>query len=239
MDINFYYIDSNYIEYLKATEIEKRGFTCVPNTNYSSRQKFLFGAVFEYKDINYFVPVSSKIKFDDNSMVMKSGKNKNLKLGTLRFSYMIPVPNKCLIPLVINDIPEETRKRKVRYELSFCRKNIDKIRKQANKTYDAVTKSTKKKIINNSCDFKLLEQAYIDYCAINNISLSNDTNTDLRYMQVTSEELKILKEQNFEFVNGKELVFSQEKGYILKLSADKAKQVQNTLDNPNINLSVK
>ncbi len=45
MDIAFYYVDSDYIEYLKQYEIRHRGFTCVPNTQYRMSEKFLFGMV--------------------------------------------------------------------------------------------------------------------------------------------------------------------------------------------------
>lgn len=178
MDIDFYFVKSDYIKFLKKAEIDSRGFTCVPNTEYASREKFLFGAVFEYKGINYFVPVSSKIKNADNNIIMKSGKNNSVVLGTLRFAYMIPVPNKCLIKLEINDVPEESRRRKIRSELAFCRRNIHKIKLQAQKTFNAITNSTNKKLQNNSCDFLILQNAYITYCLENNIELPKQLQTD-------------------------------------------------------------
>ncbi len=173
MEINFYYIKNEYIDYLKRVEIEARGFTCVPNTQYSSRNKFLFGACFESNGINYFVPVSHQIKQGDNNIVIttKPKKRKSVKLGSLRFAYMIPVPNNCLVLLNIKKIPEYEQKRRINDELAFCRRSIDKIKKQAVKTYDSITSSTNKKLLNNSCDFKLLEEAYITYCQENNIEL--------------------------------------------------------------------
>ena len=32
VDIDFYFVKSDYIDFLKQTEINNRGFTCVPNT---------------------------------------------------------------------------------------------------------------------------------------------------------------------------------------------------------------
>ena len=188
MNIDFYFVKSDYIDFLKQTEINNRGFTCVPNTEYTSRKKFLFGAVFEHNGINYFVPVSSKIKGGDNNIVMKSGKNNSIVLGTLRFAYMIPVPNKCLIKLKISDIPEESRRRKIKYELAFCRKNIYKIKLQAQKTFSAVNDSTNKKIRRNSCDFLLLQSAYITYCSEHNIELEKSLMTDYNLQEKNNNQ---------------------------------------------------
>ena len=123
MEIDFYYVKNEYIDFLKKKEHDNRGFTCVPNTIYSSREKFLFGAVFEMNGINYYVPVSSKTKGRDNDILISSP-NKSEKIGSLRFQYMIPVPNKCLILLRINNIPEEGQRQRIRNELRFCRRNI-------------------------------------------------------------------------------------------------------------------
>ncbi|MGN0455389.1 MAG: type III toxin-antitoxin system ToxN/AbiQ family toxin [Acutalibacteraceae bacterium] len=169
MDINFYFVQSDYIHFLKDYEISHRGFTCVPNTEYASREKFLFGAVFESNGTQYFVPVSSQIKNRDNNIVITAGKNNTKKLGSLRFAYMIPVPNRCLIPLRINDVPEENRRQRIRGELAFCRRNIHKIKMQAQKTFTTVINSKNIKLKNNSCDFSLLEAAYEEYCHIHNI----------------------------------------------------------------------
>ena len=188
MNIDFYFVKSDYIDFLKQTEINNRGFTCVPNTEYTSRKKFFFVSVFEYNGINYFVPVSSKIKGGDNNIVMKSGKNNSIVLGTLRFAYMIPVPNKCLIKLKISDIPEESRRRKIKYELAFCRKNIYKIKLQAQKTFSAVNDSTNKKIRRNSCDFLLLQSAYITYCSEHNIELEKSLMTDYNLQEKNNNQ---------------------------------------------------
>ena len=182
LEINFYYVKDEYIAYLKDYEKQARGFTCVPNTQYRSRNKFLFGACFQLDGINYFVPVSHQIKKSDNDIVIKTKpkKGKSLELGSLRFSYMIPVPNQCLILLDIKNIPEYEQKRRINDELAFCRRNIDKIKKQAKKTYEAITTSKNEKLLRNSCDFILLQIAYIDYCRKNGYeipeSLQNNIN---------------------------------------------------------------
>ena len=62
MKINFYNVDKQYIEFLKNFEIQHRGFTCVPNIQYTNNDKFVYGTVLEISNIKYYVPVSSKTK---------------------------------------------------------------------------------------------------------------------------------------------------------------------------------
>ena len=173
MDIDFYYVQDEYIAYLKQAEKLARGFTCVPNTQYRSRNKFLFGACFQHNGINYFVPVSHQIKHGDNNIIMKTKpkKGKSFELGSLRFAYMIPVPKRCLVLLEIKNIPEYEQKRRINDELEFCRRNIGKIKRQAQKTFEAITSSKNDKILRNSCDFSVLQNAYISYCQENSIDL--------------------------------------------------------------------
>ena len=56
---DFFYVDGEYIEYLKNVEESNRGFTCVPNVHYWNTNKFVFGAVLLINEIPYFVPVTS------------------------------------------------------------------------------------------------------------------------------------------------------------------------------------
>ena len=52
-------------------------------------------------------------------------------------------------------------------EYNFCIKNKDRIEKKAHKIYDMVTNNKKQKLTDNSCDFTLLEEAYLKYCKNN------------------------------------------------------------------------
>ena len=176
MEHNFYYIKDEYIDFLKSVEKELRGFTCVPNANYWNTNKFTFGAVLSVDGIQYFVPVSSYAKKQQDVILMtdKTAKSKvkmNKVLGSLRFAYMIPVPKRCIIKLDVNKMPTENSRVHVAKELAFCRRNCDKILKQAAKTYDRVVSKEFPELTRNSCDFKLLEEAYITYCQENNIEL--------------------------------------------------------------------
>lgn len=168
MQLYFYYVEKDYIEFLKNFEKEKRGFTCVPNVSYKNTNKFTFGAVLEVNGINYFVPVSSYDKKQEDVILIKEKNFSNQKgihnsLGALRFAYMIPVPKQCIIKLDINSMPTEYSRTHVSKELAFCRRNRDKIQVRAKKTYDRVISKKFPELTRNSCDFKILEEAYINY----------------------------------------------------------------------------
>lgn len=173
MKIDFYYVNKDYIKYLKDYEKQHRGgFTCVPNIEYANRDKFVYGAVLEINKIKYYVPVSSQTKGKQDDILIRD--KKNIIKGSLRFAYMIPVPNCCISTLVIDNIKSENRKILVSKELAFCRKNKDKIQHQAQVTYDRILSGKHPNLNRNSCDFKVLEAAWIQYCIDNNIALPKE-----------------------------------------------------------------
>lgn len=160
MDIYFYNVD----EKLKQAEIKSRGFTCVPNVKYWNTDKFVFGAVMNVNGMNYFVPVTSYSKKQQDSILIKDkGKNKTI-LGSLRFTYMIPVPLSLCKKVDIKSMETAKAKAHISKELAFCRRNRDSIYNQAQKTYKRVINKVDETLSKNSCDFKVLEVAYIEYC---------------------------------------------------------------------------
>ena len=171
MELYFYHIHNDYINFLKKFEREQTGHTCVPNIQYKTADKFMFGAVMKINDMDYFVPVSSYNKNKEDVILIRDKKNKSDILGSLRFAYMIPVPHSCLIKLDINAIANEYSRVHISKELAFCRRERDKIFKQAQKTYYRVINKVNEQLIKNSCDFKLLEKAYIEYCTENKLNL--------------------------------------------------------------------
>ena len=161
--MDFYRIDENYIDYLQRYEGEKRGITKVPNIRYADRNKFAFGAVLDVNGIKYYVSVSSFDKSQEANILIKvSGDSQEIK-GSLRFNYMVPVPEECLSRLVIKDIKDEKYKRLLNKEYQFCQSNADRIQKKAEKIYNMVVSNRKQILTDNSCDFKILEQAYREY----------------------------------------------------------------------------
>ncbi len=161
--MDFYRIDEDYIDYLQKYEKEKRGFTRVPNVKYADRNKFAFGAVLEVGSIKYYVSVSSFSKSQEANILIKIPGDSRETKGSLRFNYMVPVPEECLTRLVIKDISDESYKRLLDKEYRFCRNNAERIQRKAEKIYSMVVTNRKQILTDNSCDFKLLEQAYREY----------------------------------------------------------------------------
>lgn len=170
--LNFYRVKEDYINYLKAEETKKRGFTKVPDIIYSKRNKFTFGAVLKINEFKYYVSVSSfKIKQEANILIRIPGDREEVK-GSLRFNFMIPVPNDCLEELVIANEEDFEYKLLLNKEYNFCIDNKDKIIKKANKIYHKVINNKNQNLTNNSCDFKLLEQAYLEYKALEEVAVT-------------------------------------------------------------------
>lgn len=182
MKIDFYYINKNYLNQLRQAEIENRGFTCVPNTEYhSGRTKFFYGAVMEVNSIKYFVPVSSKAHYKQDDMIIKVKDKQKPIMGTLRFRYMLPVPNDCIDLLIRDNLNDNANKERIRKELSFCRKNKDLIEKKATQTYNRVIDKSNTGLTDNSCDFKLLEEVYKKH---------------IQNKQLLSDIIKLIKEKD-------------------------------------------
>ena len=163
--MDFYRVDEKYNTYLQKYEKEKRGVTKVPNIHYTDRNKFAFGAVMQINGLNYYVSVSHFDKAQEaNILIRVPGDQKEVK-GSLRFNYMIPVPDECLERLIIKDVEDEKYRLLLNKEYQFCMDNADRIQKKANKIYDMVVNNRKQILTDNSCDFKILEEAcqkYID-----------------------------------------------------------------------------
>jgi protein AbiQ len=161
--MDFYRVDEEYNKFLQKYEKKYRGVTKVPNIRYADRNKFAFGAVLEINGINYYVSVSSFDKKQEANILIRIPGDKQEVKGSLRFNYMIPVPNSCLERLIIKDVEDEKYRLLLNKEYRFCIDNTEKIQKKANKIYEMVTQNRKQVLTDNSCDFTLLEAAYREY----------------------------------------------------------------------------
>ena len=138
----------------------KQQVTKVPNIRYTDRNKFAFGAVMQVHGMNYYVSVSSFDKKQEaNILIRVPGDEKEIK-GSLRFNYMIPVPEECIEKLVIKNVQDKKYRLLLNKEYQFCVDNAERIRKKANKIYEMVTTNRKQILTDNSCDFHILEAGY-------------------------------------------------------------------------------
>ena len=155
--MDFYRINEEYNRFLQRYEKEKRGVTKVPNIRYTDRNKFAFGAVMQVNGMNYYVSVSSFDKKQEaNILIRVPGDEKEVK-GSLRFNYMVPVPDECIEKLVIKDVEDEKYRLLLNKEYQFCMNNAERIQKKANKIYEMVTTNRKQILTDNSCAFHILE----------------------------------------------------------------------------------
>ena len=161
--MDFYRINEEYNRFLQRYEKEKRGVTKVPNIRYKDRNKFAFGAVMQVKGMNYYVSVSSFDKKQEaNILIRVPGDEKEVK-GSLRFNYMIPVPDECIEKLVIKEVEDEKYRVLLNKEYQFCMNNAEKIQKKANKIYEMVITNRKQILVDNSCAFHILEDGCREY----------------------------------------------------------------------------
>ncbi|VYU68152.1 type III toxin-antitoxin system ToxN/AbiQ family toxin [Clostridium butyricum] len=180
--LKFYTVDKKYLDFLQAKEKEERGFTKVPNHDYDTNEKFVCGVVFDINNRKYYAPVSSYKKKQDENILIKD-KHGDVK-SSIRFNYMFPVPDEYLKYKDFNIKPDGVDNEKYlkdkslwEIEYDFCKKNETKILNKAKQTYKKVTKKLKPSLIENSCDFILLERAMDEYIAKEKVAADVDLNT--------------------------------------------------------------
>lgn len=167
MKLKFYEVDREYIKYLKENGDDK-----VPNIEYEKHKKFFCGIVLTINNFNYFAPVSSYNKKAHTTFLImdKDKKTKELKaISSLRFSFMFPCPIEYLNQ---KDFSKEEEKYQIllRKELNYCNIHREKIKKLANEVYKLGQNENNRKRF-NICDFKKLEQKYIEYLEQKNNSV--------------------------------------------------------------------
>ena len=161
--MDFYRINEAYNQFLQEYEKKKRGVTKVPNIRYTDRNKFAFGAVLQVNGMKYYVSVSSFDKKQEaNILIRVPGDKKEVK-GSLRFNYMVPVPDECIEKLVIKDVKDEKYRLLLNKEYKFYIENAERIQKKANKIYKMVKANNKQILTDNSCAFYILEEGCQEY----------------------------------------------------------------------------
>ena len=103
-----------------------------------------------------------RLLWEANILIRIPGDEKEVK-GSLRFNYMVPVPDECIEKLVIKDVEDEKYRLLLNKEYQFCMNNAERIQKKANKIYEMVTTNRKQILTDNSCAFHILEDGYREY----------------------------------------------------------------------------
>lgn len=165
MNLFFYDVGLEYVNYLKAEERRVRGFTRVPDIEYHNERKMVCGIVLQICNFKYYVPVSSyKIQQANNILIKLKDDKFNPVKGSLRFNYMFPVPDQCVTIRDFASSATSGRAEFLRRQWVYCNTIETEIKAMAKKTYEAVIDKTDAELVRASCDFTLLENAMLNYC---------------------------------------------------------------------------
>ena len=146
---------TNDIGVEKAIELAKQ--------KYGDSLSYFSNLTFTLNGMKYYVSVSSFDKKQEaNILIRVPGDKKEVK-GSLRFNYMVPVPDECIEKLVIKDVKDEKYRLLLNKEYKFCIENAERIQKKANKIYKMVKANNKQILTDNSCAFYILEEGCQEY----------------------------------------------------------------------------
>ncbi len=157
-DMKLYYIDDEYIKYLRQYEDK-----IIYNTKAALLHKRIYtGVVFSIKDITYFAPLTSpkpnkplikKLVYDINGG----------KLGHILLNNMIPCSKNNISQIEFKMIDDIKYRRLLENQYRNISSNEKIIINKANKIYKNVIVNQIKIFIKSCCDFKKLEEVYNKY----------------------------------------------------------------------------
>lgn len=174
MKLNLYSISDKYIKYLR--QFDDKIYDNKEEIRNHER-KYL-GVVLTVNEFNYYIPMSSpkrsdyldfdkKIIRNDTKTIIRIHERSRL-YGTLRISNMIPVPITELEPYITSDEDDLKYKEVILVELRYINNNSSKIVKYAKIVYNQKIKNMDIGYINNTVNFKLLEEKLKEWNKENN-----------------------------------------------------------------------
>ena len=154
--ISFYYVDLEYVDYLRRYE------TKIPHIRYDDNDKFVCGVVLHVNNLDYFAPISSKIH--KQQMCTRILNETGDAIATIKFNFMFPAPPETVTMVDISEIRREdpSYANLLQKEYEFCRANEKQIIEKAKKAY-SIGHNPNHFLNKHCCDFALLEQKSKDY----------------------------------------------------------------------------
>jgi len=163
--MRLYEVDESYINYLKLFEGRVLNYS---GDNYTKTRKYI-GVLLNVNNCDYLAPLSSPNKKSDytNGKIRKSNNfiiriidtQRNILLGTIKISNMIPIFDKKVIKYYdIRKEVDESYKKLILKELRFIYANKEKIKKTAIKLYNQKINNMSMDYIKHTIDFLLLEE---------------------------------------------------------------------------------
>lgn len=184
--LKLYNVLDKYVDYLR--QFDKKVFS-TKEEDRKHKRKYL-GTVLKIHGMDYFVPLSSPKDSDYISrngmreirksiipiirIIVKDDNGNDELKGTLKFSNMIPVPYIALINYDVNNEMDLGYKILILKELSFIRKNVNKIIKNASIIYNQKINNYDINYLNDTVDFKLLEQKCMEYITMQEVAVTKE-----------------------------------------------------------------
>lgn len=155
--MRFYYVDSDYVKYLRQFENKISTLDYGANKN----EKFICGVLLTVNNCDYYAPISSNKQLFKTSFPIY---DKDNLLSTVRLSYMFPVPKSLLTEVNFKEIKKTNLGyySLIRKEWNYILHNQEQLIKQAEKVYKIGT-SKNHFLKKNCCDFILLEEKCQQY----------------------------------------------------------------------------
>lgn len=162
-ELLFYTVDKNYIKYLSRFEKHVSY-----NKGEIGHSRPYLGIVLKIENYEYFVPLYSYKehyqKYKNNPSFFFVYDRKGNPLAIIKFSSMIPVPNKIKVTSLLEyNVNDKKYKDLISAEYRYINSNKEEIYKRANKMYIAVTKHKNNFLKTIACNFKLLEEKCLEY----------------------------------------------------------------------------
>ena len=160
--MKFYNVKDSYIQFL-------RGYDSKVATNKREHRPYV-GIVLEVESIKYYAPFTSP---KPKHYKMKNGKDfrkiHDGKYGAINFNNMIPVPDKALVLLDIDNEPDEQYRRLLQNQYKEIKKDATIIYKTARNLRNLLLRDESeltvfdKNIKARCCNLRLLESVYEQY----------------------------------------------------------------------------
>lgn len=181
VQMEIYVANTSYVDYLRKFDSN------VMINDEDGRVRKYVGIIYKINSFNYFVPLSSPKQDKDyiktngklvvrgsvipiHRIVIRQGNNVDF-LGKLLFSNMIPIPDSEITLLDIDSITDEKYRNLLNKQVIYIRKNRETLQKKhAEVIYkQKINNYPNIGYLNNTVDFKLLEQKMLEYVAAKEI----------------------------------------------------------------------
>ena len=174
-NLDFYFVDDDYIKYLQNEESNLYGSAKTPIMKCPEyhHPKFMCGPLFRgASGFDYYSPVSSYSQQKSANILITNPGDRFPVKGSLRLNYMIPIPREILSRYSIKDINKWDHKLLVIKEYEFIQEFGANIKRFARALYDDIyDQKCSTKLLMNSSRMRFVENRCFSYARDNGFRL--------------------------------------------------------------------